>query len=342
MIVWDVLSWYMQNSNLLVTLQLINNIAWSCYAHLNYQCTCSITFYSKLFIWKNCVPEQTYTYSLIHYLPHCPAQKHSWVHFKFAFTHLHRLLQSCLHPYLNKFSSWHAFEASGSVIQQGIHGELTVLSQPHGAGEGRVGSPCRHWPHMWPAWYTARFTWWTSAPVIRGMFSILRFPEASILFLASSTLLREDVRWYNRSTDQHIFLFRSCLQVIDGLDLLITYWRQASDDSCCTKWTKLVSFLRIERLRPCHIQTLHMQEEETPWWFSIHISISSMHNNIRWTIPNGMDCMEQDPRVSLFVCAAQIWEILYWGRNGILTICENDGLSKWKLMLLYWRCQKVK
>ena len=27
MIVWDVLSWYMQNSNLLVPLQLINNIA---------------------------------------------------------------------------------------------------------------------------------------------------------------------------------------------------------------------------------------------------------------------------------------------------------------------------
>ena len=31
-------------------------------------------------------------------------------------------------------------------------------------------------------------------PVVGGMFSILRFPEANILFLASSTLLREDVR----------------------------------------------------------------------------------------------------------------------------------------------------
>ena len=103
-----------------------------------------------------------------------------------------------LHPHLN--SSWHAFESSGSVVQQGLHGELSVLSQPHAAGEGRVGSPCRHWPHMWPAWYTARFTCWTSAPVVRGMFSILRFPETNILFLASNTLLREDVRWYNRPT----------------------------------------------------------------------------------------------------------------------------------------------
>ena len=137
-------------------------------------------------------------YSLIHYLQHRPAQKHNWMHFKFAFTHLHRLLQAFLHPHLN--SSWHAFESSGSVVQQDLHGELSVLSQPHGAGEGRVGSPCRHWPHMWPAWYTARFTCWTSAPVVRGMFSILRFPETNILFLASNTLLREDVRWYNRPT----------------------------------------------------------------------------------------------------------------------------------------------
>ena len=31
MIVWDVLSWYMQNSNLLVPLQLINNIVSAMY-----------------------------------------------------------------------------------------------------------------------------------------------------------------------------------------------------------------------------------------------------------------------------------------------------------------------
>ena len=55
---------------------------------------------------------------------------------------MQRLLQAFLHPHLN--SSCHAFESFGSVVQQGLHGELSVLSQPHVAGEGRVGSPCRH------------------------------------------------------------------------------------------------------------------------------------------------------------------------------------------------------
>ena len=133
--------------------------------------------------------------SFIHSLLHCPAQKNNWVHFKFALKHLHLLVQSFLQPHLS--SSWHAFEASDSVVQQGIHGELSsVFSQPHAAGEGRVGSPWRHCPHIWPAWYTARFTCCWSACVVGGMFSILRFPDGNIFFLASITLLREDVRWY--------------------------------------------------------------------------------------------------------------------------------------------------
>ena len=89
-------------------------------------------------------------------------------------------------------------------------------------------------------------------------------------------------KMYVGTTDQHIF--RSCLQVIHGLelqvihalDILITSGRLVSDDHTMhTKWTKLFSFLRHERLRPCHIQTLYART----WWFSTYLRCNKVTRN---------------------------------------------------------------
>ncbi len=82
---------------------------------------------------------------------HCSEQKHTYVHSRLAFTHLHRFVQAFLQPHFN--SPWQLLAASGRVVQHGVHEESSVtLFQVHESDDATSGSPMNECRQMRPAW----------------------------------------------------------------------------------------------------------------------------------------------------------------------------------------------
>lgn len=86
---------------------------------------------------------------------HLPSQKHSDVHCKLAFLHLHL----ALHPFLQQQckTSWQIFDASCICIHDGWYPSFPICHPQH-VGFGSCMLVCNACCHTKPAWNIPRFT----------------------------------------------------------------------------------------------------------------------------------------------------------------------------------------